>query len=75
MIGPRHPAKRLFFPSHRMSIPSFQAMASMKTKSQLDVWGAPISTVGRAGAGSEASVQRLNAQNVRAMSPRSIRQQ
>lgn len=39
----------------------------MKTKSQLEVCGAPISTVGRSGAGSDTMRHELKVQNVRAM--------
>lgn len=65
MSGPRHPANRLFFPSHRTSMPRRQAMPSISAKSQFDVWGAPMSTVGRSGAGSVDSFQRLKNQKAR----------
>lgn len=39
----------------------------MKTKSQLEVWGAPMRTVGRSGAGSDTIRHELKAQNVRAI--------
>ncbi len=42
-------------------------MASMKTKSQLDVCGAPMMIRGRFGCGSMVRVQRLKRQYVRAM--------
>ena len=45
---------------------SRQAIASMNTKSQFDVCGAPTRTVGRSGAGFETSFQRLTAQNAHA---------
>ncbi len=74
MIGPRHPRNRLALPSQRNCIPSCHAIASMRTKSQFDVCGTPSSTVGRVGAGSVESVQRLKAQYRRAARRRSIRQ-
>lgn len=67
MIGPRQPVKRLFLPSQRMRMSSFHEIASMKTKSQLEVWGAPMRTVGRSGAGSDTIRHELKVQKVRAM--------
>ena len=64
---PRQPVKRPFLPSQRKRMSSRHAIASMKTKSQLEVWGAPISTVGRAGAGSDTIRHELKAQKTRAM--------
>src|SRR5699024_1156856 len=49
------------------STPRLHAMASMSTKSQLEVCGAPTRTVGRFGAGSVTSFHRLTVQKARAM--------
>ncbi len=62
MSGPRQPANRVCLPSQRTSSPSFHAMASISTKSQLDVCGAPTSTPACAGAGWLRRVQRLSRQ-------------
>lgn len=72
MMGPRHPLNRLFFPSHLKLRSSLQAMPSMNTKSQLEVWGAPRSTTGRSGAGSVTSFQRLMDQYARAARRRTM---
>ena len=72
MSGPRQEAKRLFLPNHRTSMPNRHAIPSMKTKSQFDVWGAPMRIVGCAGAGWVRSVHRLVSQNARAIRERSM---
>lgn len=70
MSGPRQPVNKLALPSQRMGMPSRQAIASMSTKSQFDVCGAPMRIVGRVGAGSVRSRQRLSAQYARARARR-----
>ncbi len=46
MIGPRQPRNSDALPSQRMLMRRRQAMASMSRKSQLEVCGAPSTTVG-----------------------------
>lgn len=67
MSGPRQPVKRVCFPSHLMATLERQQMASMKTKSQFEVCGAPTMIRGKSGCGSLTRVQRLKRQYVRAM--------
>ncbi len=57
MTGPQMPWNRVCLPSHNGAKPCRQQMASMKTKSQLEVCGAPSSTPDPSmGSGSDFSV-------------------
>ena len=57
MIAPNGGLNRVCLPSHSGAKPCRQQIASMNTKSQLDVWGAPISTAEpSAGGGWERTV-------------------
>ena len=68
ITGPFQPVNRSCLPSQRSLIRSRQAIPSMSTKSQLEVCGAPMKSVGRSGTRSTTSLQGDTAQNRRAMS-------